>query len=259
VAQTPTATVPRSQTEVYGDFRSIITAINPTWEMGGFTLPDGTVWKYREPNATVIVEGDRLRVRANPLTRSHDKLQVLDNAKHMYYSTARFSPPEDGQISLELSIKARVHNGHPGDLYDGIVSVNLLDFQTGAAIDFFASNDKLATVYGRVFFPGVNAAPPTDLNRPTYFCIFNELSVPTAPGQPHLYRITYDKARDELWWHIDGEEVDHHASVPMKIDSFLIALGLMTEKPIDENKSTSLHGQGLTGEWSPIRVIKTLR
>ncbi|TMG40479.1 MAG: hypothetical protein E6H92_02770, partial [Chloroflexi bacterium] len=70
----------------------MITAINPTWEMGGFTLPDGTVWKYREPNATVIVEGDRLRVRANPLTRSHDKLQVLDNAKHMYYSTARFSP-----------------------------------------------------------------------------------------------------------------------------------------------------------------------
>src|SRR5712691_1061467 len=83
MVQASIAAPPRIETEVYGDFRSIITAINPTWEMGGFTLPDGTVWKYREPNATVIVEGDRLRVRANPLTRSHDKVQVLDNAKHM--------------------------------------------------------------------------------------------------------------------------------------------------------------------------------
>ena len=104
------------------------------------------------------------------------------------------SPPDDGTISVELSIAGRRHNGVPGDLYDGMATVNLLDFDTGAAIDFFATNDKLATVYGRVLFPGVVAEPPADLNRPTYFCIFNELPVATKPGQTHLYRITYDKA-----------------------------------------------------------------
>jgi hypothetical protein len=244
----------RTETTTYGDFRSIITGVDPSWQIGGFTLPDGTEWKYREPNATVIVEHQKLRVRANPLSRSHDRVQVLDNAKHMYFSTARFTPPDDGTISVELSIAARRHSGHSGDLYDGMATVNLLDFSTGAAIDFFATNDKLATVYGRVLFPGVVAEPPADLNRPTYFCIFNELDVATRPGQTHLYRITYDKASDQLWWFIDGEEVDHHREVPFKMESFLVALGLRTEKPIDEDHSISLHGQGLTGEWSPVTI-----
>ena len=250
---------PRVETTRYGDFRSIITGKDPKWEIGGFKLPDGSEWKYREPNATVIVEGQKLRVRANPLSRSHDRIQVLDNAKHMYYSAERFEPPEDGEISVELTISARRHNGHEGDLYDGMATVNLLDFNTGAAIDFFATNDKIATVYGRVLFPGVAVEAPADLNRPTYFCIFNELDIPTKPGQTHLYRITYDKARDTLVWYVDGQEVDRHDNVPMKIDSFLIALGMMTEKPIDDDRSVSLHGQGLTAEWSPITVTKTYR
>ena len=244
----------RVETTRYGDFRSIITGKDPKWEIGGFKLPDGSEWKYREPNATVIVEGQKLRVRANPLSRSHDRIQVLDNAKHMYYSVARFEPPDDGEISVELTISARRHNGREGDLYDGMATVNLLDFNTGAAIDFFATNDKIATVYGRVLFPGVAVEAPTDLNRPTYFCIFNELPLATRPGQTHLYRITYDKGADELWWFIDGEQVDHHREVPFKMESFLVALGLMTEKPIDDDHSISLHGQGLTGEWSPLTI-----
>ena len=243
----------RTETQTYGNYRSIITGVDPTWQIGGFALPDGTEWRYREPNATVIVEHETLRVRANPLTRSHDRIQVLDNAKHMYFSTARFHPPDDGTISVELTIAARRHNGH-AELYDGMATVNILDFDTGAAIDFFATNDKIATVYGRVLFPGVAVEPPADLNRPTYFCIFNELDVATRPGQKHLYRITYDKANDKLWWFVDGKEVDHHREVPFKMESFLIALGMMTEKAIDDDHSISLHGQGLTGEWSPITV-----
>src|ERR1700674_2496510 len=106
---------PRVETTRYGDFRSIITGKDPKWEIGGFKLPDGSEWKYREPKATVIVEHQKLRVRANPLSRAHDRVQVLDNAKHMYFSTARFTPPDDGTISVELSIAARRHNGVPGD------------------------------------------------------------------------------------------------------------------------------------------------
>jgi len=80
----------RVETITYGNFRSIITGEDPTWQIGGFSLPDGTEWKYREPNATVIVEHTKLRVRASPLSRSHDRIQVLDNAKHMYFSTTKF-------------------------------------------------------------------------------------------------------------------------------------------------------------------------
>jgi hypothetical protein len=38
------------------------------------------------------------------------------------------------------------------------------------------------------------------------------------------------------------------------MDSFICALGLMTEKDIVEGKSVSCHGQGLIGEWSPVTL-----
>jgi hypothetical protein len=38
------------------------------------------------------------------------------------------------------------------------------------------------------------------------------------------------------------------------MESFIAALGLMTEKDIVEGKSVSCHGQGLIGEWSELRV-----
>ena len=120
-AATPSPT-DRTEILTYGDFRSIVTGVDPTWQLGGFVLPDGCAWKYREPNATVVVEGDKLRVRVQPLTRSHDRVQVLDNAKHMYFSTARFIPPDDGNISVELTIAARRHGGRPGVLYEGMVT-----------------------------------------------------------------------------------------------------------------------------------------
>ncbi|UZJ81107.1 DUF6081 family protein [Fictibacillus sp. KU28468] len=37
-------------------------------------------------------------------------------------------------------MRARTENTVPDDLYDGFVSLNLLDFSTSAALDFFAGN-----------------------------------------------------------------------------------------------------------------------
>jgi len=56
------------------------------------------------------------------------------------------------------------------DLYDGFVSVNLLDFTTGVALDFFACNDIIASVYALLPFPGV--PEPTDIEnaeKPKYW------------------------------------------------------------------------------------------
>jgi hypothetical protein len=53
---------------------------------------------------------------------------------------------------------------------------------------------------------------------------------------------------------VDGQSVVTYTAVPSKLQSFLIALGLMTEKNIQQGKSVSLHGQGLTGEWGPFTI-----
>lgn len=47
---------------VYAGYHSIISGVDRHWDYGGFPLPDGSFWRYREPNAVVVVEGNRLRV-----------------------------------------------------------------------------------------------------------------------------------------------------------------------------------------------------
>ena len=240
---------------IYGNYGSIITGKNATWQYGGFPLPDGSFWQYREPNAVVVVEGDRLRVAAVPLTRSNDQVQILDNAKNMYFSTQTFEPPEQGTITLEWMMSARCIDTAPGDLYDGFVSVNLLDLSVGFALDFFACNDVIATVYGLLAFPGVPEPPDVeDAQKPRYFCDFNELALPTAPGQKHRYRISYHRGKDEVRFSVDGQEVSYYNEVPVKMNGFLIALGLMTEKTIVQGQSISVHGQVLTGVWGKFTI-----
>ena len=130
----------------------------------------------------------------------------------------------------------------PHDLYDGFVSVNLLDFSTGVALDFFACNDVIASVYALLPFPGVPEPGDTENTvKPKYFCDFNELSVSTAPGQQHQYCIRYHRGKGRVCFFVDGQEVGMYTEVPVKINGFIIALGLMTEKQIEQGKSVSVH------------------
>ncbi len=239
---------------VYGDFADILKP-DSKWEQAGFPTPDG-FWEYREPNALILVQNGKLRVTAVPLTRANDNVQILDNAKHMYFSRERFEVPEDGEISVETEITARVFNGTPDDLYDGFVSINLLDFNTGLAIDFFVCNEKYATVYARLPFPGVSIDGP-DSGKPKVFALFKELPLPNGQQQSYRYKITYSRAEDTFRWYVNDELVNEETGVPVKMDGFLCALGIMTEKDIRDGKSASLHGQGVIGEWTPLIITKS--
>lgn len=248
----------QEETITYSGFHSIITGINRFWEYGGFPLPDGTFWRYREPNAVIVVEGERMRATAK-LSRANDQVQILDNAKNMFFSTRKFEIPEHGYISFEWDMKALCSDTKPHDLYDGFVSVNLLDFTTGIALDFFACNDVIASVYALLPFPGVPEPADTEnALKPKYFCDFNELPITTSPGQQHRYRIHYHRGKDEVHFFVDGHEVGNYTEVPVKINGFIIALGLMTEKQIEQGKSVSVHGQVLSGIWSAFTITTSV-
>ena len=237
-----------AQERIYGDFHKILSE-GEVWKIGGFPLPDGSFWEYREPNAVVIVRNGILYVRA-PLSRQNDKVQILDNAKHMYYSVEDVQVPDQGEVTFELQIRARTQGTVPDDLYDGYVSLNLLDFTTGAALDFFASNDKYASVYAVLPFPGVEV-PESDKTR--YFCIFKE-DTNFKPREFNDYKITYNRANDEAVFYVNGEEIRREYNIPIKFNQFKIALGIMTEKDLTPEGSVSVHGQTVIGEWSPVKV-----
>lgn len=251
---TPVAEKQQEETYTYAGYHSIITGVNRSWQYGGFPLPDGTFWRYREPDAAVVVEGERVRVTAQ-LSRANDQAQILDNAKNMFFSTKRFEVPENGEITFEWEMKALCSGTAPHDLYGGFISVNLLDFSTGFALDFFVCNDLIASVYALLPFPGVpEPADSEDAEKPKYFCDFNELPLTTALGQLHRYRISYHRGKDEVRFFVDEEEVGVYNEVPVKINGLIIALGLMTEKTIEQGKSVSVHGQVLTGQWGAFTI-----
>ncbi|MCR2803732.1 DUF6081 family protein [Paenibacillus soyae] len=232
-----------------GDFHTILNE-GEVWKMGGFPLPDGSFWQYREPEAVVIVRNGILYTRAT-ISRSHDKVQILDNAKHMYYSAKPVEVPEEGEISFELKIRARTQNTAPGDLYDGYVSLNLLDFTTGGALDFFVGNDQFASVYAVLPFPGVTV-PETSGTK--YFCVFKEEKEGFAPREFNTYKITYNRATDETAFYVNGNLVRKESNTPVKFNQFTVALGIMTEKDLTPEGSVSAHGQTVIAEWSPITI-----
>ncbi len=209
-------------------------------------------WEFREPDAVVVVQNGVLRVAAVPLTRGNAMVQILDNAKHMYFSKETFEVPDGGEISVELDIKAQKINGVPNDFYDGFVSLNLLDLSTGLAVDFFVSNECYATVYARLPFPGATAP---DSAGQKYFALFKEQPLPKGEQQRHRYRIVYDQGAAELRFYVEGEMVNREVDVP-RMTSFIARSGLMTEKDIVDGKSASCHGQGLVGEWGPLTITR---
>jgi hypothetical protein len=235
-----------SETIEYGGFADLLKP-DSKWVIGGFPG-----WEFREPDAVVVVQNGKLRVGAMPLTRGHGAVQILDNAKHMYFSRETFQVPQGGEISCELDIRAQKFNGVPNDFYDGFVSFNMLDFTTGLAIDFFVSNECYATVYARLPFPG---SPAPEEGGQKYFAMFKEQPLPKGEQQTHRYKITYNQGSNELLFYVDGVLVNHEVDVP-RMEQFICALGLMTEKDIVDGKSVSCHGQGLSGEWGPLTMTK---
>lgn len=242
--------LPTAGDAVYGDFATILRT-NTKWQVGRVKLRDGSYWEYREPSAVLDVRRGNLRVCVNPFTRFHDTIQTLDNAKHLYFSQEDVTVPQDCEATFELSMAAKGIRTDSGDIYDGFVTFHLLEVRAGIASDFFAGDKTIAVAYSYPRPPQANQGSRGGLK---YLAQFHEASIPTAPGQIHRYAITYNRNANELVWKVDDEVVRKESSVPSKMQTFKLGLGLMTAKNISQGGSISVHGQGVLGEWSPIRI-----
>ena len=243
------------QVREIGGFGDIVSGVveGAAWAPGSFPMPDGSAWVYQEPEAVVVIQNGELIVSVPAFSRANDQVQFFDNAKHMYWSTEQFAAPEGGVLTIEWEQAARVHGGHPGDLYDGFISFHLLDLAKGVALNFFVGNDVLSTVHAHLPFPGASA--PIRKAGPKYFCWFDELRDRSEAGQWHQYAIRVDAAAETVTWSMDGEVVKR-AEGTGALGPFTLAMGIMTEKDIVPGKgSVSCHGQGAQGRWRNIRAV----
>jgi hypothetical protein len=243
-----------SKTVEVADFASIVeTPDEPrTWIPARFPDPAGGIAVLAEPDAVIVVQDGRLRVAAVPFTRSHERVQVLDNAKHMYFSVRTFEAPPGGRLEVAWEMAAAISRGRPGDLYDGFVSFHLLNPAGGVAVDVFLGNEELATVYARLPFPGSEAPRPA--KGPRFYSVFDEVRGRTRPGEMHAYAMIHDRGERTLEWRMDGETLKRLGDVD-DLGPCHLVMGLMTEKDIVPGKgSVSCHGQGAVGTWGRIQV-----
>lgn len=235
--------------ETYGDFAELL-GEDPPWVIGTFPLSGGRVWEMREPEAVTIVRDGILWVAVPKLTRFHDRSQILDNAKHVLFSTRRFEVPDGGGISFELSMRVRRNGALPDDLFDCYGSFLCLDFSNGTAMDWFLAEEMAAATFARLPFPGLEL---TDAKPLKYWAIFQQSTLqPTADGF-HRLKLVIEPEVGVVWW-ADGSEISRKKAPPYRLGDLTLGLAIMTEKDLTPMGSVSIHGQGILAEWAPIEV-----
>lgn len=237
--------------ETYSGFDSIFER-DPSWRIAAFPDRDGTLRELQEPDAVMIVQNGSLRMGVNRFTRSHDRVQIFDNAKHLLFSTKTFEVPRSGRLTISVTMGAVGKKCVDGDLYDAFASVLCLDLSTGTAIDLFCRDDLCAGVFARLPFPGTSGG---ELHPVKYWAMFHEHALRTSG--PHDYSIVLDTTERKLRWLVDGAAFKEQSMPDYELGPLLLGLGLMTEKDIGPEGSVSCHGQGLMGEWSPITISTT--
>ncbi len=234
----------------YGEYSSVFKE-NGKWTQGIYKLPDGTTWAYNEPDAIIIVKRNRLQVRVEPLKRSHDTIQLLDNNKHVYLSTGRFLTPEESTINFELNLGAKITDAKDDDLYNGFSAFNLHDLEGGLGFAFLTNGTEYSTVYFRQTPQGFVSRNP---NFPRFFAIYDERPLIPLEEGLHRFAINYSKRDSRAEWLLDGESVNYQDGIPDPISSFVMSIGIGTDIDLGSNGSRSLQGQGITGEWSQIKI-----
>ena len=236
----------------YDDFRT--PAINPEkWVTAKLPLGDGKVWEYFDPNTAIRTGDGRCEITVNPFSRSHDSIQIADNPKTLFACREPLDLAGAQVLTLSANVGAESHGTNVHDIWDGFVTLNLFDFESGIVLDFLLNGRRVYALYERLFMPGLT-------DEDTAFTREANLTVHSRPRQMHRCAFVYDRSRDTAEWLLDGELAYRVAKIPVKVNRFSLGMGLMTLKPIAAPlpyyfpKSTSNHGQGITGIWSNIRL-----
>jgi hypothetical protein len=237
--------------QVYDGFRT--PRIDPAkWAVAKLPLGDGKVWEYYDPNTTVRTGDGTCEIAVNPFSRRHDTIQIADNPKTLFASATPLAIAGGEVLTVSAEVAATAHHANPDDIWDAFITLNLFDFESGLVLDFLLNGPLVYALYERLYIPGVT-------DETTALTKEANLPVRSRPGQLHRCAMTYDRGRDVAEWRLGGELVYRAPGIPVKVNQFYLGMGLMTLKPIAAalpyyfRRSTSNHGQGITGLWTNLR------
>ncbi len=247
-----TATAAYIQLKSYDDFKTP-TLASDKWITAKLPLGGDQFWEYYDPNTIIKTGHGACEITVNPFSKSHPAIQIADNPKTLIASAKPVEIGPDDILSVSVDIAAKAYNNNPHEIWDAFITFNLFDFESGIVLDFLLNGHLIYALYERLYIPGLTDEQ-TAVTREA------NLPVNTEPGKIHNCIINYDRKFDTALWIIDGQPVYRVPNIPVKVNRFHLGMGLMTLKPIRAPfpyyfpKSTSLHGQGISGVWADYRV-----
>jgi hypothetical protein len=218
------------------------------WATLVLTGQDGSRFEFLDTNAEVSVRGGIFEVSIPCFSLNHDSEQMLDNGKSLFISTHQFKITPGGSLEISASVSAEPHGQHSGGYRDGVVSLTVLNTETGAVFDWFVASSGAYALHERLPISG-----PDD---PECFShvIENPLARQSDTSIPHRYTVRLNPTLGRAQWLLDGQkyyEVQGRTDIPSAVR---IGLGIFTLLPLVDGSSTCIRGQGMTGRWSELSI-----
>ncbi len=233
-----------SSVRTYDDFTSLGLDMS-RWRFLEYTDGSGGKRRCQEPNARTDVGESTLDMHVEQFERAHDRIQLLDNLKHHLMSTDSIRAPARGRVTFSLEMAVTNINATPDDYRDGFASFTLLNFSTGWAFSTCMASQRIFGLYENRL--EARSRPQADVVEPP------SRGVRPRPGISHLHEVTLDTSRQRVEWRVDRHLLLD--ALDTKIPSRLnIGLGLMTLHPIDNGRSRSVRGQGLSASFGPVAI-----
>lgn len=198
-----------------------------------------------EPEARTAVENGVLTVDVARFANCDPDNQMLDNSKHVVFTTQGFQISADGVGRFAVDLLAE--NFDPsGDYRHGFASFNVADTtgDTHMVFNVLSNGARVFAEHEVLGVPGQENPFTRIIDDPFFFA---RAGGPPAPGFRRC-SIEIDRAQGQVVYAVDGEILHVAAGLTGLPDEVHMAYGMFTLLPIGDGEG-SCHGQGGRGSW----------
>ena len=215
------------------------------WERVDFASAEGPV-PALDDNARIVVANGEATVSVIPFSKSHPRIQVVDNQKFIYLSKRRFPIARGKTTHFDVDMAAKVLDGDPRDFFNAYVTFSVDDLDRGLVFNVAANGQQVRALYEDL----------PDFGR-TPFCYFVEhpnVAPLPVPGEYMRCRISFGPGPEQVRFFVEDSLLFEVMALPVPACEIQIGMGIFSDIKLGPEGSRSNKGQGAIGKWRRFRV-----
>ena len=199
----------------------------------------------REIDATTTVDGGTVTVDVPEFTAADDQNQMMDNTKHVVFSTRRFEIPPRGRARFRVELSVAEIGDETEDYRLGVAAFNVVDTEGGThmVFDLLATGERMYAEHEVLAVPGEENPFTRVVDAP--FRHWRQ-------GDFRDCEIQLNRADGTAFWTVDENLIFEASGLTRLPDSVHIGFGFFTLFPVGIAPG-SCRGQGGRASWRNFR------